>query len=242
MKKIIIPFAILTISLFACKKENTQPTVPVTPTITDTTKTIVDTTKVIDTTTNTVVDPRKKVYDIDGNWYVVVKIGKHEWFTENLKTTKLNDGTPIEKNTFYKNGVSINIGGDCNTPLYTFYNNDETTKNLSIPGSGGIIVSQGGLLYNVTAAKMNICPTGYKVPSQAEFDTLIKHAYFGNSTGMHIAFEDYVSPLGDITPWFTTDETTKGLIAVQLNQSIFKIEKRKSSNSVSAIRCMRVIE
>ncbi len=240
MKKIILPIAILTISLFACKKESPKPTVTVTPTVTDTTKTVVDTTKVIDTT-NTVVDTRAKAYDIDGNSYVLIKIGKQEWFAENLKTTRLNDGTPIEKNTFYKNNSAIGAGGDCKTPIYTFYNNDETTKNLSTTVMD-FFVGTGGLLYNVSAAKKNICPTGYKVPTQAEFDTLVKNAYFGNSSGMHIAFTDYASPLGDITPWFTTDETSQGLIAVQLNGDILKLEKRLSSNAVSAIRCMRIIE
>ena len=35
------------------------------------------------------------VNDIDNNEYRIIQIGTQEWLSENLKTTKFNDGSPV---------------------------------------------------------------------------------------------------------------------------------------------------
>jgi hypothetical protein len=57
------------------------------------------------------------VSDIDGNLYHAVTIGTQTWMMENLKTTTLNDGTPISK-----------VTDNSSASWYCWYNNDITNK------------------------------------------------------------------------------------------------------------------
>lgn len=102
------------------------------------------------------------VSDIEGNSYKTVKIGTQIWMAENLKTTKYNDGTSIPVVTDIAAWVALN------TPAYCWYNNDEAAnKNIY------------GALYNwyavdvVTNGGKNICPTGWHLSSDEEWQTLI---------------------------------------------------------------------
>jgi uncharacterized protein (TIGR02145 family) len=96
------------------------------------------------------------VIDINGNVYQTVKIGSRIWMKENLKTTKLNDGTeiPLIKDNNTWNMLSGNG--------YCWYNNDEAAfKDIY------------GALYNgFTALSGRICPDGWHVPSKDEWETL----------------------------------------------------------------------
>lgn len=99
------------------------------------------------------------VTDIDGNVYSTVIIGNQEWMQENLKTTH------------YKNGVliptSLNDSSWTNTTVgaYSFYNNSS---------SNNIVY---GNLYNwyAVADPNGLCPTGWHVPADWEWNTLVKY-------------------------------------------------------------------
>jgi uncharacterized protein (TIGR02145 family) len=94
--------------------------------------------------------------DIDGNVYNTVTIGTQEWMKENLKTTKYNDGTDIPLVT--DNTAWINLS----TPGYCWYNNDAATYKASY-----------GAMYNWYAVNTGkLCPTGWHVPTDAEWETL----------------------------------------------------------------------
>lgn len=96
------------------------------------------------------------VTDIDGNQYGTVKIGSQIWMKENLKTTKLNDGTTITN-------VTDNAAwGALTTPGRCWYDNDEA--------SNGDIY---GILYNwYTVETAKLCPAGWHIPSDAEWKIL----------------------------------------------------------------------
>ncbi|MBI4946226.1 MAG: fibrobacter succinogenes major paralogous domain-containing protein [Bacteroidetes bacterium] len=96
------------------------------------------------------------VTDIDGNVYKTVTIGTQEWMTENLKVTHYRDGTPIPNLT---DGIAWM---DARTGAWCSYNND--TNNLNTYGR----------LYNwyTVVDSRNLCPTGWHIPSDAEWATL----------------------------------------------------------------------
>jgi uncharacterized protein (TIGR02145 family) len=95
------------------------------------------------------------VTDIDGNVYQTLKIGTQTWMVENLKTTKYNDGTsiPLISDTTAWSSLS--------TPGYCFYINDVANKTTY------------GALYNwYTVNTGKLAPTGWHIPTDAEWNTL----------------------------------------------------------------------
>ena len=105
----------------------------------------------------TTAPPVSTVTDYDGNVYDIITIGTQDWLKQNLKTTH------------YKNGAAITYPGTDNTAwqnnttgAYAWYNNDEATYKNTY-----------GALYNWYAVNTgNLCPTGWHVPTDAEWTTL----------------------------------------------------------------------
>jgi uncharacterized protein (TIGR02145 family) len=97
------------------------------------------------------------INDIDNNVYNTVTIGTQVWMVENLKTTRFNDGTPVNLVT---NGY-----WQSNYPAYCWYNNDEAKYKQDY-----------GALYNwstvLTYSGKNVCPSGWHVPTDKEWTTL----------------------------------------------------------------------
>ncbi len=99
-----------------------------------------------------------RVKDADGNSYKLVKIGNQLWMAENLKTTKYNDGTLIPLVT---DTVDWSI---LTTPAYCWPNNHDSTK-----------YTYGGLYNWHTVNTGNLCPTGWHLPSDAEWTELTNY-------------------------------------------------------------------
>ena len=96
-----------------------------------------------------------KLADADGNLYNTVKIGTQLWMTENLKSTRLNDNTPIPDVTDKTLWIGTSV------PAYCWYNNDFAYKPTY------------GALYNWYAVNSGkLCPSGWHVPTDSEFNTL----------------------------------------------------------------------
>jgi uncharacterized protein (TIGR02145 family) len=109
------------------------------------------------------------VSDIDVNTYNTVSIGNQCWMSENLKTSRYNNGDLIPIVT--DNGTWSNLRND-KTGGRTWYNNDSATYE-----------NPYGNLYNayVITDSRGLCPTGWHVPSEAEWNTLI--SFLGAGAG-----------------------------------------------------------
>jgi uncharacterized protein (TIGR02145 family) len=104
------------------------------------------------------------VTDIDGNVYDIVKIGSQTWIKQNLKTTRYSNGDAIP------NVTETYAWGDLKTGAYCDY--DNTPSNSTTYGR----------LYNfyTVVDSRKLCPTGWHVPSDTEWSTLI--TYLGGET------------------------------------------------------------
>lgn len=115
------------------------------------------------------------VTDIDGNVYNTVMIGTQCWMKENMRTTRFSNGDTITPCMSMNNYLE---------PCYSNY------ITVDIP------LEKRGYLYNWPAAVhgldtsssvpsgiQGICPTGWHVPSFAEWDTL--RAYLGSRSEYH---------------------------------------------------------
>jgi len=97
--------------------------------------------------------------DIDSNIYPTVKIGDQWWMAENLKVTHYRNGDAIPNVSVNSSWTNLTSGGYC------IFNNDQNN------------VATYGLLYNWYAVddSREIAPSGWHVPSDEEWKTLIDY-------------------------------------------------------------------
>ena len=105
------------------------------------------------------------VTDIDGNVYNTVQIGSQCWMKENLRTTRYADGTAIEAGSSGSTTIPYRY-----TPVYFGY-------NVAI----GYLYNGSAVMHGASPSSANpsgvqgICPTGWHVPSEAEWNQLTNY-------------------------------------------------------------------
>jgi uncharacterized protein (TIGR02145 family) len=98
---------------------------------------------------------RTKISDIEGNLYNTVVIGTQIWMAENLRTTKYDNSAQIPNITDPTAWMNLTADGYC------WYNNNVNNKPTY------------GALYSWYTIKAGaLCPTGWHVPTDAEFNIL----------------------------------------------------------------------
>jgi uncharacterized protein (TIGR02145 family) len=123
------------------------------------------------------------VTDFDGNTYNTINIGSQTWMKENLKTTHFNNGIIIPTTT---SSVAVD-----STSLFQWaYNNDNNNINVY------------GRLYTwfTIVNNNNVCPTGWHVPNNLEWETL------SNFLGGDTMAGSKMKEIG-IAHWTTTDSS-----------------------------------
>ena len=127
--------------------------------------------------------PTSTILDVDNNIYNTVSIGTQCWTKENLKVTKYSDGTAIPLNNTYTSGTVSTVWQGLMTGAYTIYGNE---------ASSGTNATNYGFLYNWYAANgiattgsttyKNLCPSGYHVPTDSDWNKLVKFIHSGADT------------------------------------------------------------
>ncbi|MCD4832152.1 MAG: hypothetical protein K8R31_00005 [Bacteroidales bacterium] len=112
------------------------------------------------------------VTDFDGNEYTIVKIGEQIWLAENLKTTHYANGIAIslvESTEMWDNVSNAD-------KAYCYYNNSSANGNTY-----GGLYTWAAVMNNDANSNVNlgdvqgICPDGWHVPSETEWNELIDY-------------------------------------------------------------------
>ena len=95
-------------------------------------------------------------YDIDSNGYETFGVGDQIWMSQNLRTSRLNNGIKINLVTENNQWITLN------QPGYCWYKNDSIENE------------KFGALYNYFTIESGLlCPVGWHVPTQEDWNYLI---------------------------------------------------------------------
>jgi len=110
----------------------------------------------------------EKVTDVDGNVYHSIQIGTQNWLVENLRTKHYNNSTLIPTTPEPDMDLTAYPYANYSWDLY----NDPAFSYVY------------GRLYTWNAAtdQRGICPTGWKIPNTADWQTLIEYVGTNNTT------------------------------------------------------------
>ena len=137
----------------------------------------------------------KFVTDYDGNRYGTVKIGTQCWMKENLHSTHYANGDTIllsNGGLSYMQGYRYELQQNDTLPAECFYNWQAATRGLHSKSTPSNV--QG------------VCPKGWHLPSQGEWENLIEHINSSdfklNSNKLYIG-----KALASQTGWISTPDT-----------------------------------
>jgi len=125
----------------------------------------------------------------------LLRIGDLYWTVENLKTTKLNDGTEIELITDNEKWKDAGVN---NIPAYCYYDNDLSNKQ------------KYGVLYNFHAVSTGkLAPEGWRVPTDEDWKCLENYLINNGFSALPGGFrgcDGYFHDIGRYDYWWSATE------------------------------------
>ncbi len=179
------------------------------------------------------------VMDIDGNVYDTIKIGTQTWFAKNLRTGRLQDSTPIDA---IPNGTQW---ANTTVPAFSWYDNNSGNEAVH------------GKLYNWDAVNSQaLCPSGWKVPSEADWNQLVSFIggtnegdklRAGGSTGFEAVYSGRRSHtdgnffnLGQTTWfWTSTFDLTRPVWFIVTSSDTMIRSNTSPENTGYSVRCIK---
>ncbi|MBO7492615.1 MAG: hypothetical protein J6T87_00545 [Bacteroidales bacterium] len=186
------------------------------------------------------------VTDIQGNVYNTMQIGQQCWMAENLRTTAYAPN--LTNAPSLSHPTSFNYTA-CFMNAYYYYPNNDTAN-----------VSTYGLLYNWLAAMggasssnstpsgvQGICPEGWHLPSQNEFNTLIQQSGSSSFLGTILPGEYFAGNNGHLGfgtwAYFWTSTSTDNVYGdacgVSCNGSNPTLSPYEEQGHGFSVRCLR---
>ena len=150
------------------------------------------------------------ITDIDGNTYNTVRIGNQCWMKENLRTTHYPDGTEIPAGNYSSHTTSdyYDDNASCSVPLV--YRGYGYSWDAAMHGATSSEAQPSGV--------QGVCPTGWHLPSYAEWSALID--YMGSQPQYTCGgYPENIAKALAATSWWDTIYTYDELCAINADMS-----------------------
>ena len=162
------------------------------------------------------------ISDYDGNAYSTVKLGGQCWTAENLCTTHYSNGDPID------------LGTTTSTTTPYRYNPASDSTNV---GTYGYLYNWVAVMNGAASSEANpsgvqgICPTGWHVPSNAEWTEL---ETFVSSQDQYVCYYQNLPNIGkalaSTTGWSNSTSTACGVGTTQSTNNAAGFNARPAGN------------
>jgi uncharacterized protein (TIGR02145 family) len=129
--------------------------------------------------------------DIENNKYNTIVIGNQVWMTENLRSTKYNDGSIIPSIT------DNEVWRSASSAAYSWYNNDPGNKELYGAYYNWYVVDKS------MNGNKNVCPSGWHIPIKSEWEVFLNYLS-QNGYGFEGNGESIAKSIAATSGWVST--------------------------------------